>query len=374
MILDCMRANNCKVTTACSKAGVAKKISSQQEDWASMKIRRPTTLLDPLNRHVPVVLGAVLLLYVTLFSGISAVAAQNEAAGEKLFATPEDAMQALVDAAKTKDQSALTAIFGPDRSKLLSGDPVEDNNALQHFSENLEKSAKLAKVDDARFTLQVGEQNYPFPIPIVKQGDQWRYDTKAGMEEILNRKIGENELSAIMTCRAYVLAQWEYFTQALDTSKDGLAVYAQKFISTPGKRDGLYWDTAEGEKPSPLGSLVAEARAEGYPAGGTQSKTGGNEGAAAPKHSPFHGYYFKIVKRQGQHAPGGSFSYILNGNMIAGYALIAYPDKWGSSGIMTFIVNNQGRVYEKNFGPKTGQIAATITEYDPDTTWTPVKE
>ncbi|HTC91970.1 MAG TPA: DUF2950 domain-containing protein [Terriglobales bacterium] len=338
-----------------------------------MKIRRPMTLRDPLKGRAPLVLGVV-LLQMALFSGIFAVAAQNDAAGEKLFATPEDAMQALVDAAKTKDQAALTAIFGPARSKLLSGDPVEDNNALQHFSENLEKSAKLAKVDDARFTLQVGEENYPFPIPIVKQGDQWRYDTKAGMEEILNREIGENELSAIMTCRAYVLAQWEYFTQALDTSKDGLAVYAQKFISTPGKHDGLYWDTAEGEKPSPLGSLVAEAREEGYSAGRTQSNTGGNQGAAAHERPPFHGYYFKILTRQGQHSPGGSFSYIINGNMIAGYALIAYPDKWGSSGIMSFIVNNQGRVYEKNFGPKTAQIAGAITEYDPDSTWKPVKE
>jgi hypothetical protein len=212
----------------------------------------------------------------------------------------------------------------------------------------------------------VGEDNWPSPIPIVKDGSQWRFDTAAGLEEILNRHIGEDELSAILTCRAYVLAQWEYFTEANGTAQDGLAVYAQKFVSTPGKRDGLYWETPSGAKPSPLGSLVAQARAEGYAAGQPRP-------AGAPKR-PYHGYYFKILKRQGAHAPGGRFGYVLNGNMIAGYALIAYPDKWGSSGIMTFIVNQQGRVYQKNLGPKTAELAAAIVEYDPDTSWKLVTE
>jgi hypothetical protein len=163
-----------------------------------------------------------------------------------------------------------------------------------------------------------------------------------------------------------VVAQWEYYTEPNGTAQDGLAVYAQKFTSSPGKRDGLYWETPPGAKPSPLGSLVAQARAEGYPAG--QSRPRGT-----PRR-PYHGYYFKILKRQGPHAPGGSFSYVLNGNMVAGYALIAYPDKWGSSGIMTFIVNQQGRVYEKNLGARTEQIAAGIVVYDPDATWQFVKE
>jgi hypothetical protein len=290
----------------------------------------------------------------------------SAASNQTRFTTPEEAVEALAHAAKAKDQTALTAIFGPDRAKLSTGDPVEDNNALERFAANLEKAHKLEKVSDAKLTLLVGDDNWPSPIPIVKDGNQWRFDTAAGLEEILNRHIGEDELSAILTCRAYVLAQWEYYTQATGTSQDGLAVYAQKFVSTPGKRDGLYWETPPGANPSPLGSLVAQARAEGYPAGQTRP-------SGTPKR-PYHGYYLKILTRQGTHAPGGKFSYAINGNMIAGYALIAYPDKWGSSGIMTFIVNQQGRVYEKNLGAKTAQIAAVMMEYDPDTSWKLVTE
>ena len=276
-------------------------------------------------------------------------------------------MQALANAAKAADQKDMTAILGPDREKLLSGDPTEDANALQRFAGNLEKSATVEKVNDSRYTLLVGEEHWPSPIPIVKEGHMWRFDTAAGLEEILNRRIGQNELSAIMTCRAYVLAQWEYYTEARDTAKDGLAVYAQRFISTPGQRDGLFWEVPEGGKPSPMGSLVEEARAEGYPMGMPRSSD-------APKHSPYHGYFFKILKTQGTHAPGGKFSYVINGNMIAGYAFIAYPDKWGSSGVMTFIVNQQGRVYEKDLGPQTIDLATAITEYDPDPTWKLVQE
>jgi hypothetical protein len=163
-----------------------------------------------------------------------------------------------------------------------------------------------------------------------------------------------------------VLAQWEYYTEPNGTAQDGLAVYAQKFTSTPGKRDGLYWDTPPGAKPSPLGGLVEQARAEGYTAGQPRPK-------GTPKR-PYHGYYFKILKRQGPHAPGGRFSYVINNNMIAGYAMVAYPDKWGSSGIMTFMVNQQGRVYQKNLGPNTAQIAGAMVEYDPDTSWKLVTE
>ncbi len=191
------------------------------------------------------------------------------ALAQQTFPTPDAAMQALGNAAQAKDQAALAAIFGPDREKLLSGDPVEDARGLEHFAANFAKFARLEKVDDSKRALLVGDDHWPLPIPIVQRDGKWQFDTRAGMEEILNRKIGENELSAIMTCRAYVLAQWEYFTEALGTSHDGLAVYAQKFVSTPGKRDGLYWDVAPGAKPkpSPLGTLVAAARAEGYSAG-----------------------------------------------------------------------------------------------------------
>jgi len=307
-------------------------------------------------------LGMFSAIVLAMVLSLPVFAAQKSAASkQESFATPEEAVEALAHAAAAKDQAALTAIFGPDRAKLLTGDPVADNNALERFGANLAKSHKLNKVSDTKYTLLVGPDSWPSPIPIVKSGNQWRFDTAAGLNEILNRHIGEDELSAIMTCRAYVLAQWEYYTQATGTSLDGLAVYAQRFISTPGKRDGLYWETPPGATPSPLGSLVAQARAEGYPAGEARAK-------GAPRRS-YHGYYFKILKRQGPHAPGGRFSYVINGNMIAGYALIAYPDKWGSSGIMTFIVNQQGRVYQKNLGPKTAEIAAAIAEYDPDPSW-----
>jgi hypothetical protein len=320
-------------------------------------------------RQHPLTKGRCLFLAVAmaLLSVPPGLAAQKAAAPRQTrFATLEEAVEALAHAAQTKDQTALTAIFGPDRARLVTGDPVEDNKALERFAANLEKAHTLKKVSDGKFTLLVGDDNWPSPIPIVKEENQWRFDTVAGLEEILNRHIGEDELSAILTCRAYVLAQWEYFTQATGTSQDGLAVYAQKFVSTPGKRDGLYWETPPGAKPSPLGSLVAQARAEGYPAG--QARPGGT-----PKR-PYHGYYFKILTRQGPHAPGGKFGFVINGNMLAGYALIAYPGKWGSSGIMTFIVNQQGRVYEKNLGPKTAQIAAAMAEYDPDTRWKIVGE
>jgi hypothetical protein len=317
--------------------------------------------------RVPLARALLVLLSIGAFCAAAAHAATKTAGGQTLFATPEAAMQALANAATTADENEMAAILGPDRAKLLSGDPVEDANALKRFAGNLEKSAALEKVTDSKYTLLVGEEHWPSPIPIVKDGGGWRFDTAAGLEEILNRRIGQNELSAIMTCRAYVLAQWEYYTDAKDAAKDGLAVYAQKFISTPGQQDGLFWEVPEGGKASPMGDLVEQARAEGYPVGEPK-------GTDAPKHSPYHGYFFKILKAQGTHAPGGKFSYVINGNMIAGYALIAYPDKWGSSGVMTVIVNQQGRVYEKDLGPKTADLAAAITEYDPDLSWKLVQE
>jgi hypothetical protein len=357
-----------------------------------METRKPVNILGLFGQRTPYAVAVLLVLSFGLLSGVSRLAAQKPTAvktsaaaspqempmapKQKLFASPEEAMEALVDAAKSKDQSALSAILGPDREKLLSGDPVEDAKALEHFSARVQQSAKLEKVADKKATLVFGDDKYPFPIPIGKDGDQWRYDTKAGMEEILNRRIGENEISTILTCRAYVLAQWEYYTQTNTNLGGGLAVYAQKFSSIPGRHDGLYWETAEGEKTSPLGALVAQARAEGYTnAGKARPASDGSDGQNSTRNrSPYHGYYFKILKAQGPHAPGGKFSYVINGNMIAGYALVAYPDKWGSSGVMTFIVNNQGRIYEKNLGPKTVEIAAAMTAYDPDPSWKPVHE
>lgn len=324
--------------------------------------RRPA---HPTKRGATAILVSVLLAC-WLLTG-PATAAPAKTPKQRLFATPEAAVQALVEAAKTGDQKEMAAIYGPERDKLLSGDTVLDANSLKRFAEHLGKAAILNRVDDTRYTLLVGEKHWPSPIPIVKEGRKWRFDTAAGLDEILNRKIGQNELSAIMACRAYVLAQWEYYTEARNTSSDGLAVYAQHLISAPGTRDGLYWDVPQDGKPSPLGSLIADAREEGYTLGLAKN-------TEAPKRSPFHGYFFRILKAQGPHAPGGKFDYVINGNMIAGYALIAYPNRWGSSGVMTFIVNQQGRVYEKDLGSETADLAKAIMEYDPDPSWRLVVE
>ena len=351
--------------TGASRSRIAKEAEEYENERARrMNITRPMYSSAP-RKSMFLFLPLLLLAYAVLSGGGLAVAAQREAEKQTLFSTPEQAMKALVDAAKAKDRAAQAAIFGPNaQQQLLSGDQVQDNREMDEFAAAVEKSAKLERVNDAKVTLTIGERNWPFPIPIVKEGSEWRFDTQAGINEILNRRIGENELSAILTCRAYVLAQWQYFTEE-DQDNDGVAEYAQKFVSSPGKRDGLYWETVDGEKPSPLGSLVPSARAEGY---------GKKDDGSAPKHAPYHGYYFKILTRQGAYAPGRKYNYIINGNMIAGYALVAYPDKWGSSGVMTFIVNQQGRVYQKNLGPNTAQIAGAMTEYNPDPTWMLVKE
>jgi hypothetical protein len=327
--------------------------------------------------YLAAVLAVTVFLAASFFGGAPAAHAQSPV--QATYSSPNDAMQALVAAAMAKDRSALAAIFGPSHEQLLSGDEVEDANDLEDFAEDIGESAQLQKVTDLKYTLVVGKNNYPLPIPIIQKDGKWLYDTKSGLEEILNRRIGENELSAINTCRAYVVAQWEYFTEA-DWDNDGVAEYAQRFISSPGQRNGLYWETAEDEKPSPFGKLVAAAREEGYGPNSRKRAESSQTATPAPNsvaekeataypRVPYHGYYFKILKSQGPHAPGGKYSYVINGNMIAGYALIAYPDKWGNSGVMTFLINQQGRVYQKNLGPNTARLAVVITDYDPDTSW-----
>lgn len=340
---------------------------SNDPQGATMTMQRPT---NSRAGWYEVFFVVALLLF--LMAAARAGSATDPAdVKQQVFTSPENATKALTEAVKTKDQVALAALFGPDYASLRSGDDVQENKELELFAAALDKSARLEKKSDAKYALNIGEDDWPFPIPLVQKDDQWRFDTKAGLEELLNRRIGENELSAISTCRAYVLAQWEYFTEG-DHDNDGVAEYAQHFFSGPGKRDGLYWDTAEGDKPSPMGALVAAARAEGYSAGQRRNTATTTEGA--PQRHPYHGYHFRILKAQGPHAPGGKYNYVINGNMIAGYALIAYPDKWGSSGVITFMVNQQGRVYQKNLGPNTGKIAEAITLYDPDPSWKLVKE
>jgi len=329
-----------------------------------------------INKCVlPTLATIVLILAMCLFAATPTTHAQTPT--QSTFSSADDALQALVSAAKDKDRAALAKLFGPDYDKLLTGDEVEDNKDLDAFSSAASESAQLQKVNDSKYLVTVGRDNWPTPIPIVQKDGKWLFDTKAGLEEALNRKVGENELSAIATCRVYAVAQWEYYTEG-DWDHDGVAEYAERLYSTPGKHDGLYWETSEDDKPSPLGKLVAAARAEGYGPKAETPDAAGKGGAqekeaVSEERAPYHGYYFKILTRQGSAAPGGRYGYVINGNMIAGYALVAYPDKWGSSGVMTFIINQQGRVYEKNLGSGTAKLAAAMTEYNPDPSWKLVK-
>ncbi|MHC1764495.1 MAG: DUF2950 domain-containing protein [Verrucomicrobiia bacterium] len=276
----------------------------------------------------------------------------------KAFATPEQAVSALAAAARTQDTNALRGIFGPAVADLENPDRVQAAHDLTVFTAAFDQTRRVVRESDSRCTLEVGERFWPFPVPLVKKGGQWFFDTEAGKEELLNRRIGGNELNALQAVRAYVAAQREYVEQ--DRDGDAVLEYAQKFISSPGTKDGLYWPPEFKGDISPLGPLVARAQGQGYTA---QSR----EKEDAPV--PFHGYYFTILTGQGQHAPGGRYHYVINGNMIGGFALVAWPADYGNSGIMTFMVNQQGRVYQNDLGPRTARIVGKIEAYDPDQTW-----
>jgi hypothetical protein len=213
-------------------------------------------------------------------------------------------------------------------------------------------------IGEDKAIIHLGNTDWPFPIPIVKKGDNWLFDAEQGRQEILNRRIGRNELSAIGAIKGYVEAQFEYANA--DRDDDDVSEYAQKLRSEPGKFDGLFWEVEEGQPQSPLGPLIAQARAVGY-----------KVKPWAEQPSPYHGYYYRILTRQGRNAPGGKYDYIINKNMIAGFGLVAFPAQYGSSGIMTFVVNHQGKIYQKDLGPKTGAIVEKINEYNPDSTWEP---
>jgi hypothetical protein len=287
-------------------------------------------------------------------------AQQKPAVAQRSFTSPEEAIKALQAATAAKDKAALDGIFGPDIHELLTGDEVQDSNNAQKFAAAMAQSCKPVNEGDDKITLQIGTNDWPMPIPLVKADGQWHFDTAAGKEEIINRHIGKDELHAIGVCQAYVNAQQQYATSNKDA--DGKPKYALKFKSTPGKKDGLYWATVEGEPASPFGPLVAEAHAEGYV--GNTSK-----GPHA-----FHGYYFRILTRQGSAVPGGKMNYVDHGNLTKGFALVAYPEHWDQSGIMTFIVNQDGKVYQRNLGEKTSRIAAAMKEYNPDSEWTLVPD
>ncbi len=278
---------------------------------------------------------------------------------EKVFDSPADAIQALLAATEAGDQVALHALFGPAVDQLLSGDPTQDAVEFKNFASKLSLMCNPVSVNDDKVVLYIGDQNWPFPIPLVRANGQWHFDTLAGKEEIINRRIGEDEITAMSVCLAYVAAQHDYATE--DHNGDGVLSYAQRLNSTPGNHDGLYWEPIAGEDLSPLGPLVANAHQEGYD---TDKPVGRTE--------PFHGYFFKILKEQGPDAPGGKYNYVINGHMVAGFALVAYPAHWGESGIMTFIINQNGKIYQSNLGPQSAEIASAMTVFNPGKNWTPL--
>jgi hypothetical protein len=255
------------------------------------------------------------------------------APSQRLFSSPEDALKALVEAVKAKDKAMLDQILGPSGKDLSSGDKVEDVAEFDELATHLAEKTSLVKERDSKVIIHIGKENWPFPIPIVRRDGQWFLDTEAGKEEILNRRIGENELIAMLVCRTYVKAQREYTLK--DWDGDGIFAYAQKLRSDPGKKNGLFWRAAPGEEVSPLGELVAKARMEGY----KKKESAFNE----ERPSPFHGYLFKILTKQEKNAPGGKYNYIINGNMVGGFALAAFPSNWGKSGVMTLSSISKGR-------------------------------
>jgi hypothetical protein len=281
---------------------------------------------------------------------------------EQAFASPPEAVNALITAAENHDTNSLHAIFGPEGHQLVSPDAVQAAQSYQIFVKRLSEKVEMMTNSDASISLQIGNDAWPFPIPLVSQDGQWHFDTIAGRQEILNRRIGMDELGAINVCQTYVEAQREYASQ--DRMGDGVLAYAQQLRSDAGTHDGLFWPAQPGEPLSPLGPLIAAARGEGY----QHTARMLNEQAA-----PYHGYYFKILTRQGKHAAGGKYNYIINGRMIAGFALVAWPAEWGNTGVMTFIVNQQGTIYQRNLGPKTGKIASHVTEFDLDSEWSPTE-
>jgi len=278
---------------------------------------------------------------------------------QSTYASPEEAAKALADAMRSEESKQIWRVLGPGSSKLIrSGDPVQDDQAREAFVAAYDKSVKFERSGDDKATLLVGPDDFPFPYPLVMKNGRWQFDAKQGDEQVIDRRIGRNELSAINVCLAYVDAQREY--AALDRSGNGLLEYAQKLTSSPGKHDGLYWETKDDEPPSPLGPLTASARSQGY----------GGPGAG----TPYHGYYYKILTGQGKDAPGGPYDYIINGKMIGGFGLVAYPARWGSSGIMSFICNHEGVVYEKNLGKDTQAVVSKMSLFNPDPTWSKSKD
>jgi hypothetical protein len=274
------------------------------------------------------------------------------------FVSAEEAAAAMVNAVRSGDQQSMLAVLGPAAQKLIaSGDPIADQNARKKFVDDYEARHTLQPDGEGRAVLAVGNDAWPLPIPIVQSGGRWHFDSAAGSQELINRRIGRNELLTIRTLLAAVDAQQDYFERV--KAGTGTGAYAERILSTPGHMDGLFWPVSEGEPPSPLGPLVDQAQGEGYP------------GAATPagKQLPYHGYFFRMLKSQGPDAPGGAKDYLQDGRLAGGFAFLAWPAVYGNSGIVTFQVNQDGVVFQKNLGPNTARLAAAWTRFDPDLTW-----
>ena len=313
------------------------------------------------NRQIKKSPGQTILLVAMLSLALLGFAINSHAAAaQKSFASADEAVKTAVAAARSNNDKELLAIFGAQAKDLLSsGDPVADKERRAKFLAAYDQKNRLVAEGESTI-LVIGNNDWPFPIPVVKKSDGWVFDTAKGREEVLNRRIGQNELDAAQVSLAYVDAQREYARK--DRDGDKLVEYAQKFRSDPGKKNGLYWEAKAGEESSPLGPFAAGAVKEGY----GQNKP--------DKPAPYRGYYYRILTGQGKNAPGGAYSYLVKGNMIGGFALVAYPAEYGNSGIMTFIVNHDGKVFEKNLGKDTATVASNMKEYNPDSTWNAVKQ
>ncbi|MDW7772147.1 MAG: DUF2950 domain-containing protein [Desulfobulbaceae bacterium] len=303
---------------------------------------------------------AMLVVMIVLAAAVSVMAGEEEGQREQeVFSSARQAVDAMVAAVTKNDFDGLLAILGPGSEDLVfSGDEVADRNGRQRFLESFEVNNRLEQVEENHMVLIVGSRDYPFPIPIIRRDEGWFFDTPAGIEEILNRRIGRNELHTIEVMQAYTDAQREYAC----LQPDGASEFARRLTSSEGKKDGLYWKVEEDEAQSPFGPLIARAAEEGYSGGLDEDPP-----------EPFHGYYFKILTAQGDHANGGAFDYVAGGKMVLGFALVAYPARYGVSGIMTFIVNQEGVIYEKDLGENT-DAAAAMTAFDPDETWIMYRE
>jgi hypothetical protein len=308
-------------------------------------------------RGIPFATRLLLLALVVALAACN----KSEKPSARVFASPDEASEALLAAAKSGDQNALLAIFGPDsKDVIFSGDAVQDKTAADAFTAGYGVMHRWRKMPDGAQILLVGADNFAFPIPLKKNaGGQWFFDTAAGKDEVLSRRIGRNELAIIEVCGAVADAQADYFSQLHDG--DTKKQYAMKFISDPDKQNGLYWKSPEGQPQSPLGPLAAFATSEGY-------------SAKPDAHTPFHGYFFRMLKKQGSKAPGGAKDYVVDGKMVGGFALVAYPAEYGNSGVMTFIINQDAVLLQKDLGKTTTETATAMSEFDPDPDWRIVEQ